>query len=404
MLRASWLTTVLGVSVVSGMTSHMSKVLLDLAQCGRGYFGYDEHKCNNCSNRNWVPRSCGNRHCPGCGHRKSKDWVKARESELLPTSYFHVVFTVPGKLRSVIMENKRELYSIHFDAVHKTLKTFAADPRFLGAIPSILTVLHTWNQRLDFHPHIHCVLSGGGWDPETGRWIPGKNPNYLFPARAMRIVYRRNYLVALKKLYRKGELRLEYSDNIHLNDPGQWQRLMDELYETSWIVFAKKPFAGPLQVLRYLARYTHRSAIANSRILSLVDGVVTFRYKNRKSNETLRRSMPVDSFVRLFSNHILPKGLVRIRRCGLLSPGYADRLRLCQEQLRAESPLDVPKQSDSAVMAPEHIPESICPVCKKGKMVFLGGLIPVSRVLSLQELAQPPPEYGTGSSYFRELG
>jgi len=404
-IRVAVTSMVLGLAGFGGIHPHGLRVLLDLAQCALGYFGYYQLQCDRCRGQVWAGRTCGNRHCPSCGHAKGERWVKERESELLLTSYFHVVFTIPGQLRDLVEENMAVLYELHFKVVRETLKDFAKDPKFLGATPSILMVLHTWNQRLDFHPHIHCLVSGGGWDHSVSRWVSGSNPDYLFPVAAMRIVYRAKYLAGLKKLYKKGELSLGYRSNAPFEEASAWTAFVSELYATDWIVYAKKPFAGPLQVLRYLARYTHRTAISNSRLEHLENDMVTFRYKNRRSKQTLRRTVPVATFIYLFSRHILPKNFCRIRRCGLLSGTKSDELRASQQQLREENLITSIRDQllPQAALTPEIRPQAKCPHCELGNLVLILSLVPVKRILSLEQMPLPPPDASGTWSAFRDV-
>ena len=297
--------------------SHVQKVLHRLKICHTASLGYHVYGCSNeeCGHLKYQYHSCRDRHCPQCGAVKKDQWIEARMQELLPVKYYHVVFTLPHELNAVVMGHRKVLYKLLFDASAQTLLSFASDPKYLGATPGIISVLHTWGQQLSFHPHIHCIISGGGIAGENEWKQATKNDwRFLFPVKAMGIVYRAKFLQALKAMIDKGEVTLPQTTAV--------KQLFDLLYSKQWVVYAKAPFGGPHAVIEYLGRYTHKVAISNHRISSIndKDGSVTFSYKDYGDNGVQKQmTLSGAEFIRRFEQHILPPRFTKIRTYGYLS-------------------------------------------------------------------------------------
>ena len=300
---------------------HVQKVLQRLQTCRTASMGYHLYRCSDddCQHIKYQYHSCRDRHCPNCGAVKKQEWIEARMQELLPVKYYHVVFTLPHELNSLVMGHRKLLYKLLFEASSQTLLSFAQDPQYLGALPGIISVLHTWGQSLSFHPHIHCIVSGGGIDADAD-WKNAKKNSYrfLFPVKAMSIVYRAKFLQALQHLIDAGEVTLPAVGSAK----SEAKQLLDILYKKDWIVYAKAPLAGPHAVIEYLGRYTHKVAISNHRIMDIDEqnNTVTFAYKDYADGNK-QKQMTLDSkeFVRRFTQHILPKGFTKIRTYGYLA-------------------------------------------------------------------------------------
>ena len=297
--------------------AHVAKVLQRIRNCRTAALGYHVYGCtkDGCGHIQYQYHSCRDRHCPNCGAIKKQEWIEARSRELLPVKYYHVVFTLPHELNSLVMGHRKLLYKLLFEASAQTLLTFAKDKKYLAALPGIISVLHTWGQQLSFHPHIHCIVSGGGITGDNG-WKNAINNNrsFLFPVKAMSTVYRAKFLQALQQMITKAEVIL----------PADTERkqLFNLLYGKEWIVYAKAPFGGPQAVIEYLGRYTHKVAISNHRIHNINDenGTVTFGYKDYADNDTQKQmTLTAGEFIRRFTQHILPERFTKIRTYGYLS-------------------------------------------------------------------------------------
>ncbi len=320
------------VPLTSSSNLHVQHVLRRLKLCRTAALGFHVYRCSDdsCGHIKYQYHSCRDRHCPGCGAIKKQEWIQARTQELLPVKYYHVVFTLPHELNSLVMGHRNVLYKLLFDASAQTLLCFAKDQKYLGATPGIISVLHTWGQQLSFHPHIHCIVSGGGILPSTpggeGLGVRWKNATknewrFLFPVKAMGIVYRTKFLQALKLMVDKGEVTLP---DLPARLPGTTdiKQLLNLLYQKDWIVYAKAPFGGPQAVIEYLGRYTHKVAISNHRICSINDqeGTVTFEYKDyADANKQKQMTLSATEFIRRFEQHILPRRFTKIRTYGYLS-------------------------------------------------------------------------------------
>jgi Putative transposase/Transposase zinc-binding domain len=297
--------------------AHVAKVLQRIRSCRTAALGYHVYQCtgDDCGHIKYQYHSCRDRHCPNCGAIKKQEWIEARMQELIPVKYYHVVFTLPHELNSLVMGHRKLLYKLLFDASAGTLLTFAKDKKHLGASPGIISVLHTWGQQLSFHPHIHCIVSGGGIT--TGNeWKEAKKNDwkFLFPVKAMSIVYRAKFLQALQLRITKGEVILPVDTDR--------KQLVNLLYQKDWNVYAKVPFGGPHAVIEYLGRYTHKVAISNHRIYSINEqsGTVTFGYKDYADGDKQKQmTLTIAEFIRRFTQHILPERFTKIRTYGYLS-------------------------------------------------------------------------------------
>src|SRR5450759_349544 len=308
---------------------HVQKVLQRIKVCRTAALGYHVYQCTNddCGHVKYQYHSCRDRHCPNCGAEKKQQWIEARMQELLPVKYYHVVFTLPHELNSLALGHRKPLFKLLFDASAATLLCFAKDPKYLGAIPGIISVLHTWGQQLSFHPHIHSIVSGGGI-ADGNVWKDARKNSYrfLFPVKAMQSVFRGKFLQSLKQMIAKGE--------VVLPEGTEAKRLLNVLYQKDWIVYAKAPFGGPHAVIEYLGRYTHKVAISNHRIRSIndEDDTVTFDYKDyADQNKQKQMTLSTHEFIRRFEQHILPQRFTKIRTYGYLS--NRDRHRRINEVL-----------------------------------------------------------------------
>jgi len=263
--------------------------------------------------------TCRNRHCPNCQTQSRDRWIQARTSELVPVGYFHVVFTVPQQLSALMLQNRRTLYELLFRSVAATLLEVAANPKHLGTEIGFLGVLHTWGQTLTHHPHIHCVVPSGGFAPGRIRWVRPKYAGFFLPTQVLSVVFRAKFIDGLGSLFRRQKLAFHGSCQ-WLQEPSSFARFLRTLHQHRWVVYSKKPFGGPQQVLHYLARYTHRVAISNHRLLSMEDGKVTFRWKDYAHGGKQRKmTLAAEEFIRRFLMHVLPKGFVRIRSYGWMA-------------------------------------------------------------------------------------
>ena len=311
------------------------KVMSAIERCRTAALGGHVARCEGCAHTVIAYNSCRNRHCPKCQSTAAKEWLAAREADLLPVPYFHVVFTLPAAIANIAYQNKAAVYAILFRAAAETLATIAADPRHLGAKLGMTMVLHTWGQTLQHHPHVHCVVPGGGPSLDGTRWVACR-PGFFLSVRVLARLFRRLFLRELENAFDAGKLRF-FSKLANLAEPQAFARRLGELRRLDWVVYAKPPFGGPEQVLAYLGRYTHRVAIANSRLLSLTDSKVRFTWKDyRQDGKTKVMILDADEFIRRFLLHTLPDSFHRIRHYGFLANGArGDSLALCHRLLDA---------------------------------------------------------------------
>jgi hypothetical protein len=295
------------------------KVLLAIARCRTAALGGHVDQCTRCGHRAAISyNSCRNRHCPKCQTAARDRWIAARQKELLPTRYVHVVFTLPAPLARLALQNKKLIYGLLFSASAETLLEVAQDPRHLGAEIGFFSVLHTWNQKLGLHPHVHCVIPAGGLSLDHKYWIQSRS-RFFLSIRVLRRVFRGKFVAGLQQAFQSGQLSLR-GNLAALAPPKTFAAWLRSLFRKDWVVYAKPPFGGPEYVLHYLGRYTHRVAISNHRLVSFTDGKVTFRWRDSAhNNEQKLLTVSFDEFLRRFLLHLLPKGFVRIRNFGFLA-------------------------------------------------------------------------------------
>ena len=296
------------------------KVLLAIARCRTAALGGHLDECTRCGHRATISyNSCRNRHCPKCQTSARERWIAARQRELLPTRYVHVVFTLPRQLAALALQNKKLIYDLLFRASAETLLEVARDPRHLGAELGFFSVLHTWNQKLQLHPHIHCVIPAGGLSLDHTHWIKSRQTSFFLPVKVLSRVFRGKFVAALKGAFRDGQLHFHGNLTL-LAQPKIFAAWLRTLFRNDWVVYSKPPFGGPEYVLQYLGRYTHRVAISNHRLISLADGKVTFRWRDSAHHNVQKAmTLTLDEFLRRFLLHVLPKGFVRIRNFGFLA-------------------------------------------------------------------------------------
>ena len=328
-----------------------------IERCRTAQLGGHTLHCDRCDTDTIAYNSCRNRHCPKCQTPAAERWLEARRADLLPIDYYHVVFTLPQPLRDTAYQNKRLVYDLMFKIVSETLLTIAADPKHLGAKIGITAVLHTWGSSLIHHPHIHCIVTGGGL--RNNQWIRCR-ANFFLPVKVLSRLFRHRFLQALQKHYDDGKLKF-FGDLATLDDPAWFAEHLRPLKKIDWVVYAKRPFAGPEAVLTYLSRYTHRVAISNRRLVAFDDRGVTFRYKDYRAKGKCRWksiTLATDEFIRRFLQHVLPKGLHRIRHYGLYANAQRnDNLKLARALLaqpdREIAATDVTAEPDSSVDVPQ---------------------------------------------------
>jgi hypothetical protein len=337
-----------------------------IEQCRSAALGGHVERCDDCGHQRIAYNSCRNRHCPKCQGAAAQDWLAAREADLLPVGYFHVVFTMPAEIAPIAYQNKSVVYDLLFRAAAETLLTIAADPRHLGARIGATAVLHSWGSAMTHHPHVHMIVPGGGISLDGARWVPCR-PGFLLPVRVLSRLFRRLFLTALAEAHAAGRLAF-FGDIAGLCRREAFAGHLAPLRRKNWFVYAKPPFAGPEAVLAYLARYTHRVAIANSRLIALDERGVTFRYKDyRRNGQARHRTMTLsaDEFIRRFLLHVLPKGFHRIRHYGLLaSAGCKANIARARELIAAPMPAVDPSAAHHIANPcdpPDYRPP--CPCC-----------------------------------------
>ncbi|HEY6349679.1 MAG TPA: IS91 family transposase [Candidatus Angelobacter sp.] len=358
------------------------KVLRAIARCRTAALGGHLDKCIDCGYRPAISyNSCRDRHCPKCQANARDRWLQARRQELLPTRYVHVVFTLPHELAPLALQNKKILYHLLLQASAETLLEVARDPKHLGAEIGFFSVLHTWNQKLELHPHVHCVVPAGGLSLDRNHWI---QPRYSFflPIKVLSRVFRGKFIAALQRSFRQG--KIGFHGNLKpLAHPKAFSAWLRTLFRHDWHVYCKRPFGGPEHALQYLGRYTHRVAISNHRLISLGEQKVTFRWRDSAHNNQQKLiTLSLDEFLRRFLLHLLPKGFVRIRHFGFLANRRrATLLPLCFQGLDAVQP---PRTESEASDAQKPIPVWVCPKC--------GGLmVVVERLTAAQLQLRSPP-------------
>jgi hypothetical protein len=339
------------------------KVLTAIARCRTAALGGHRDRCTNCGHTTAISyNSCRNRHCPRCQGNARRRWLQARERELLPTRYVHAVFTLPRELAPLALQNKRLIYTLLFHASAETLLEVARDPRHLGAKIGFFSVLHTWNQRLEHHPHVHCVAAAGGLAPDQTHWIASRR-SFFLPIKVLSRVFRGKFLAGLKTAFLENRLAF-YGHLAPLAEPPRFAAWLRCLFRHDWVVYAKPPFGGPEHALRYLSGYTHRVAISNRRLVALEQGNVTFRWRDSAhANKQRLLTLPVDEFLRRFLLHLLPRGFMRIRNFGFLANRRRASLLLLRFQLLASSAILAARTAPLTPNQPRSSTSWNCPVC-----------------------------------------
>jgi hypothetical protein len=365
----------------ASLSTAQRRVMTAIVQCRTAALGGHVERCDACGHQRIWYNSCRNRHCPKCQSLARAEWLEDRRSELLTTPYFHVVFTVPEEIAEIACYNKAVVYGILFRAAAQTLRTIGADPKHLGAELGFFAVLHTWGQVLLHHPHLHCVVAGGGLSADATRWVACRR-NFFLPVRVLARLFRRLFLEDLEKAFEAD--KLTFSGSLApLRDRRAFRRHLGPARKTEWVVYAKPPFAGPEQVLAYVARYTHRVAISNDRLIGIDDGKVRFRWKDyRNGNRPKTMALTANEFIRRFLLHVLPDGFQRIRYYGFLG-------NRCREEklARCRQLLSMPQAQPSACEAATDYRDRFeqitgislteCAACHHGRMLVIEVIKPI---------------------------
>lgn len=354
---------------IQKFNSFSQSIFKKLQDCHTEKMGSHTYRCDckNCEHLHTQYHCCGNRHCPNCGGAKREQWIDARMCELLPTKYYHIVFTLPQELRSLCMGNRKSMFDLLFDATHYTLLKLARDPQWMGATPGIVSILHTHGQDLNFHPHIHCILSGGGVDMHQ-KWKnqTRKSGNFIFPRRAMELIFKAYFLKKIRLLHHQKILKIK--------DEKEYENVIEIVGNKKWNVYAKAPFGGPAQIIEYLGRYTHKVAITAHRIVSIDEKNIRFAYKDyADGNKKKEMVLSHEEFLRRYEQHILPHRFVKIRHAGFLSnKGKKKRIESLHTQLQLPAPMPM-VQIPMALrtMLKTGVDISLCPKCKTGKMILI---------------------------------
>ena len=353
------------------------RVMTAIEVCRTAALGGHLERCDQCGYERNAYNSCRDRHCPKCQCLVRAQWIEDRQSELLNVPYFHVVFTVPEQIAGIAYQNKELVYSILFQATAETLKIIAADPKHLGAEIGFFAVLHTWGQNLQVHPHLHCVVPGGGLSPDGQHWVSCR-PDFFLPVRVLGRLFRRLFLESLQKAFDSGKLQF-FAALESFRQPEVFAELIAQMKACEWVVYAKRPFAGPQQVLDYVGRYTHRVAISNNRLLDIENGQVRFQWKDYRDDGKIKTmTLSADEFIRRFLLHVLPNGFQRIRYYGLLGNRYRKaKLAQCRRLLGMSPPSEqtnpLPAENDYRDRYEELTGNSLhqCPQCQQGRMIVV---------------------------------
>jgi hypothetical protein len=359
----------------ASLSTAQRRVMTAIVQCRTAALGGHVEQCDACGHQRVWYNSCRNRHCPKCQSLARAQWLEDRRCELLTTRYFHVVFTLPEEIAEIAGQNKAVVYGILFRAAAETLRTIGADPKHLGAELGFFAVLHTWGQVLLHHPHLHCVVAGGGLSADGSRWIACR-PNFFLPVRVLARLFRRLFLEYLEKAFDADKLSL-FGALASLRDRRGFQRHLRPARKSKWVVYAKPPFAGPEQVLAYVARYTHRVAISNDRLIGIGDGKVRFRWRDyRNGNRQKTMALTTNEFIRRFLLHVLPAGFQRIRYYGFLGNRCREeKLARCRQLLAMPQP--DPSACEAAADYRDRYEEitgtslTECPACHQGRMLVI---------------------------------
>ena len=372
----------------ASLSSAQRHAMTAIESCRTAALGGHVEQCGDCGHQRVSYNSCRDRNCPKCQGLARAQWLEDRQAELLEVPYFHVVFTVPAEIEVIAFQNQTVVYDILFRAASETLRTIAADPKHLGAEIGFLGVLHSWGQSLTHHPHLHFLVPGGGIAPDGESWIPCR-PGFVLPVPVLSCMFRGLFLHALEKAFIAGQLNF-FSAHRHLHEPAAFRRYLAPAWKVNWVVYAKRPFAGPAQVLDYVGRYTHRVAISNNRLVSMDGGQVSFQWKDyRDDNRQKTMTLPAEEFIRRFLIHVLPNGFHRIRYYGFLSNCHrARKLERCRELLRmapvepaADPPADYRDRFEA--LTGQSLRE--CPHCHVGTMVVID-------CIARPKVCQPVPD------------
>ncbi len=369
------------------------KVMSAIERCRTSALGGHVAACEDCDHIHIAYNSCRNRHCPKCQGALAKDWLAARHAELLPVEYYHVVFTLPAQISDIAYHNKATIYTILFKAAARTLITIAGDPKHLGARIGLTAVLHTWGSALTHHPHVHCVVPGGGIAPDGKQWTSCR-PGFFLPVRVLSRLFRRLFLEKLTAAHDAGRLQF-FGNHRHLVDAGEFADYLRPLHNIDWVVYAKRPFAGPEAVLAYLSRYTHRVAIANSRLISCDNNGVAFKWKDYRDKGRTRHkvmTLATHEFIRRFLIHVLPQGFHRIRHYGLFANARraGNLMRMRQLLGVAPQPAETGTEDDAANDNEPQLLSHPCPCCG-GRMII------IETFERGEQPRAPPPPIRTGT-------
>jgi Putative transposase/Transposase zinc-binding domain len=363
----------------ASMSAAQRRVMSAIEMCRTAALGGHLERCDTCGHERNCFNSCRDRHCPKCQSLARAQWIQDRQSELLQVPYFHVVFTVPEEIAAIAYQNKKVVYGILFRTMAETMTTIAADPEHLGADIGFFAVLHSWGSNLMFHPHLHCVVPGGGLSPDGQRWI-SCGPNFFLPVKVLSHRFRRLFLESLQKAFDSGKLQL-LGHLEPLRERPNFARHVAALKKREWVVYAKRPFAGPQQVLDYVGRYTHRVAISNNRLLDIENGQIRFQWKDyRTGGNITTMTLSADEFIRRFLLHVLPNGFQRIRYYGFLGNRFRPaKLAQCRRLLgmhESDQPHVAPEEEDYRDRYEDLTGASLwqCPQCQRGRMVLVAML------------------------------
>jgi hypothetical protein len=357
------------------VSDYEKKIINNIIECRTAAMGGREEECDSCGHKITLYNSCRNRHCPLCQFMKKEKWIMDKQNEVLPYQYFHAVFTIPDELNPIVIRNKKLLYKLLFDTVKESLNAVSGDKKYFGAKIGWFAILHTWGQTLNLHPHIHCVIPGGGYREDRKKWKEAKE-NFLLPVNVIKPKFKYYFLTGLKDLYKKGELELYKTG---LEDKKAFQKLVDNLFKKEWVVYLKETFKNGNSVIKYLSRYTHRIAISNYRIKDVINNKVYFEYRDyKRENRKFIKNMDVFSFMRHFMLHIVPRRFVRIRYYGILSCRNKERsIDSCYEyykKIRIKNKTDFGWKDIYLEVTGKTTSDCLC--CTKGKMIFKKVLLP----------------------------
>jgi hypothetical protein len=342
------------------MPACQRRALEDLPRCRTAALGGHLYQCNECGREHYSYHSCRNRSCPKCHAGDTQAWLQQRQGELLPVPYYHVIFTLPQELRAVVRRHQKSLYGLVMQAAAQALLQLTADPHYVGGLVGVLAVLHTWGSTLTYHPHVHCLVTGGGVSPDGQQWLPARE-NYLVPVRALSQLFRGLVLDRIRR---------------------QWPEiaLPSSLRQKDWVVHSKPAVQGTEKVLAYLGRYIHRVALTNSRMVALQDGKVTFRYRDSRTGQTKTLTLEAQEFLRRFLQHVLPRGVHKVRYYGLWSPSHRDQLHVWQQRLApAAAPAPPSSRRAPVEQSASPPPPRPCPYCRSGTLVWVRRLPPQGR-------------------------